>query len=162
MKRSDILKCPYCSDTQTKVLESRDAGENENVTRRRRECLRCEKRFTTYERVEMTDLIVIKKDGKREIFDKDKIRRGLLRACEKRDINLEQIEKLINAVEVEIRLKDEREIPSKTIGRSVMKHLRKIDNIAYIRFASVYREFTDLESFHKEFEKLLKRYKNEK
>ena len=156
------MKCPYCNDIQTKVLESRDGGENENFTRRRRVCLKCEKRFTTYERVEMSDLVVIKKDGKREIFDRDKIRRGLLRACEKRNINLDQINKIINDSEVEIRSKDEQEIPSKTIGRTVMKHLKKVDNIAYIRFASVYREFTDLESFQKEFEKLFKKYKTDK
>jgi len=153
------LRCPYCSHLDTKVLDSRDTGENEDVTRRRRECQKCEKRFTTYERVEMVDLFVIKKDGKREMFDREKVRRGIMKACEKRDIDLDKIEKVIDDVETELRKKDSTEFMSKEVGKVVMKNLKKIDNVAYIRFASVYREFTDIESFEEELKKLLKRHK---
>ncbi len=153
------MRCPYCSHLDTKVLDSRDTGENEDVTRRRRECQKCEKRFTTYERVEMVDLFVIKKDGKREMFDREKVRRGIMKACEKRDIDLDKIEKVIDDVETELRKKDSTEFMSKEVGKVVMKNLKKIDNVAYIRFASVYREFTDIESFEEELKKLLKRHK---
>lgn len=153
------MKCPYCSCTDTKVLDSRDTGENEDVTRRRRECQKCKKRFTTYERIEMIDLFVIKKDKKREMFDREKVRRGILKACEKRDIPLEKINKTIDEIETELRNKDSTEIKSKDVGKTVVKHLKKLDNVAYIRFASVYREFTDIESFEEELRKLLKRHK---
>lgn len=153
------MRCPYCSHSDTKVLDSRDTGDNEQITRRRRECLKCEKRFTTYERVEMIDLFVVKKDGKRELFDREKVRRGVLKACEKRDIPLDEIEKVVDNVETELRRKDDTEVKSKNVGRSVMKNLKKIDNVAYIRFASVYREFTDIESFEEELSKLLKKHK---
>jgi len=154
------MKCPYCGNASTKVLDSRETSDE--VTRRRRECLKCEKRFTTYERIEMLDLFVIKKDGKREMFDREKIRRGIVRACEKRDIPFEKIEKVIDDIETEIRRKDSTEIKSKDVGNIVMKYLRKLDNVAYIRFASVYREFTDVESFEEELHKLLKKQKNRK
>lgn len=151
------MRCPYCSNQNTKVLDSRETGENEEVTRRRRECLKCSKRFTTYERVEMLEIFVIKKDSKRELFDRDKIRKGLLKAIEKRNIALEKVDQIIDKVENEIRKGDSVEVDSKKIGKMVMKHLRKIDNVAYIRFASVYREFADLESFEEELQKIIKR-----
>ncbi|MDB4303474.1 transcriptional regulator NrdR [Desulfosarcina sp.] len=154
------MKCPYCSNTSTKVLDSRETSDE--VTRRRRECLKCAKRFTTYERIEMIDLFVLKKEGKREMFDREKVRRGVMKACEKRDIPLEEVEKLIDDVETEIRRKDSTEIKSKDVGGMVMKYLRKLDNVAYIRFASVYREFTDVESFEEELNKLLKKHRGKK
>lgn len=153
------MRCPYCSHSDTKVLDSRDTGEKEDVTRRRRECLKCEKRFTTYERIEMVDLFVIKKDGKRELFERDKVRKGVMKACEKRNIALNKIDKVIDNIEIEIRKSDKTEIKSKDIGKIVMKNLKKIDNVAYIRFASVYREFTDIESFEDELKKLIRRHK---
>jgi transcriptional repressor NrdR len=148
------MRCPYCLNYETKVIDSRDTGENELVTRRRRECLKCEKRFTTYEKIEMPELFVIKKDGRRETFDTEKIRKGILKACEKREISIEKIEKIVDDVENEIRKNDNIEIKSKEIGKIVMKHLKKTDNVAYIRFASVYREFADIDSFAEELKKL--------
>lgn len=139
---------------ETKVIDSRDTGENELITRRRRECLKCEKRFTTYEKIEMPEIYVIKKDGRREIFDQEKIRKGLLKACEKREISIEKIEKIIEDIESEIRKNDNVEIKTKEIGRIVMRYLKKIDNVAYIRFASVYREFADIDSFVEELKKI--------
>ena len=147
------MRCPYCLNYETKVIDSRDTGENELVTRRRRECLKCEKRFTTYEKIEMPEIFVIKKDGRRENLNLEKIRKGLLKACEKRDISIEKIEKILDNIEKEIRKNDELEIKSKEIGKIVMKYLKKIDNVAYIRFASVYREFADIDSFAEELKK---------
>ncbi|RJQ17607.1 transcriptional repressor NrdR [Candidatus Woesearchaeota archaeon] len=148
------MKCPYCSHSETKVLDSRDSDD---LTRRRRECLQCEKRFTTYERIENVELTVIKKDGKRQQFDRNKIVNGFLKACEKRPITREAIEQTVDAIEKELRQLESVEIPSKEIGELVMKYLNKLDKVAYIRFASVYREFTDLETFEKELKKLLKK-----
>jgi transcriptional repressor NrdR len=148
------MRCPFCLNMETKVIDSRDTGENELITRRRRECLKCEKRFTTYEKIEMPEIYVIKKDGRREIFDQEKIRKGLLKACEKREISIEKIEKIIEDIESEIRKNDNVEIKTKEIGRIVMRYLKKIDNVAYIRFASVYREFADIDSFVEELKKI--------
>ncbi len=148
------MLCPYCSHTETKVLDKRDA-DGIAMTRRRRECLKCEKRFTTHERIE-TDLRVIKKDGRREQFDREKLKRGILKACEKRSISDEVIENMVNKVEVLLKNKDSAEIPSSVIGELVAKELKKIDKVAYIRFASVYRDFDTVESFHDEVKKLLK------
>ncbi len=150
------MKCPFCSQTETKVVDKRET-EEENVTRRRRECLKCEKRFTTYERVEMSNITIVKKSDKREPFNRDKLKRGLFKACEKRPVNAEQIEIVVNEIEAELRGKDTTEIPSSVIGELVMRKLKKLDKVAYIRFASVYREFTDLESFEKELKNLLKK-----
>jgi transcriptional repressor NrdR len=125
------------------------------MTRRRRECLKCEKRFTTYERIE-TDLRVIKKDGRREQFDREKLKRGIVKACEKRQISDEMIETMVSKIEVTLKNKDSAEIPSSVIGELVSKELKKIDKVAYIRFASVYRDFDTVESFHDEVKKLLK------
>jgi transcriptional repressor NrdR len=149
--------CPFCSHTDTKVLESRETGPSLEHTRRRRECLKCEKRFTTYERVEQVPIIVIKKDGTRAQFDREKLRKSVIIPCQKRPITQEQISKIVDEVELELRQRDDTEIPTKEIGDLVVKKLKKIDKVAYIRFASVYREFTDLETFEKELKKLLKK-----
>ena len=127
------------------------------TTRRRRECLKCNKRFTTYERIEEADIIVVKKDGRRERFERKKLLDGILKACEKRSIPLEKIEKLIDEVESDLRKRDSVEVESKVIGELAMKKLKTLDKVAYIRFASVYREFEDIERFEEEVEKLMKK-----
>jgi transcriptional repressor NrdR len=147
------IKCPFCGHLDTKVLDSRET-DNGAVTRRRRECLKCEKRFTTYEHIEM-ELMVVKKDGKREPFDRNKLRLGLVKACEKRPISMEKIDAMTSEIEADLVGKEAQEIKSTMIGELVMKKLKKVDKVAYIRFASVYREFADLTSFKKEVEKLL-------
>ncbi|MBU0756855.1 MAG: transcriptional regulator NrdR [Nanoarchaeota archaeon] len=147
------MKCPYCGSLELKVIDKR-ATENNDAFRRRRECISCEKRFTTYERIESVSLIVIKKTGEREQFDRQKLEKGLLRACEKRPVTYEQIENMVTDIETNLRNRDSVEIPSKEIGKLVMKYLKRIDKVAYIRFASVYKEFTDIESFEKEIKKI--------
>jgi transcriptional repressor NrdR len=147
------MRCPYCGSEDLKVLDKRTSDEKSIW--RRRECLKCGKRFTTYERVGSVDLIVIKKDGKRrERFDRSKLKSGILKACEKRPVTNEAIEKIVDEIEAELRGEDSIEIPSKKIGELVMKKLKKLDKVAYIRFASVYREFEDIESFQDELKKL--------
>lgn len=126
------------------------------VTRRRRECLKCAKRFTTYERVEGVNLIIVKKDGRRENFDKEKLKRGLLRACDKRPVSIEQIDGIIDRVEAQLRNLDTKEIKSSTVGDKITKELKKLDQVAYIRFASVYRSFADVTDFQKELKVLVK------
>lgn len=148
------MKCPYCSHHQSEVVETRDSEDLATI-RRRRECLKCKKRFTTYERVENAPLIVIKNDGRREQFDRDKLKLGVIRAAEKTTMTAEEIAKLIDEVERELRNLEGIEIASKTIGQSVMKKLKEINKIAYIRFSSVYRKFADLEDFERELKKLL-------
>lgn len=152
------MRCPYCSSDKTRVVDSRDVGELE-ITRRRRECRKCKKRFTTYERVEAIDLVVIKKDGRREKFDRNKLLVGIQKACEKRPISQERIEKLVEEIERELRNMDSLEVESRVIGEMVMKKLKKLDKVAYIRFASVYREFADIESFERELRELRKKLK---
>lgn len=149
------MNCPYCLNGKSKVVDKRDIPELESI-RRRRECLKCGKRYTTYERIELTGLSVIKKDGKRESFDRDKLLAGVLKACEKRPISRERVEKLVNEVEADLRNHGDKEIPSSQIGKYVMDKLKDLDKVAYIRFASVYREFTDLRSFEKELTRLRK------
>lgn len=149
------MKCPYCNNPDTKVVDKRET-ENDIATRRRRECLACEKRFTTYERIESVTLVVIKKDGKREQFDRAKLEKGILRACEKRPVGAEQIEEAISEIESILRNKNTTEIPSSFIGRLVMSRLKKIDKVAYIRFASVYKDFKDPEEFQEELNRLIK------
>ena len=144
--------CPYCQKQETKVVDSRET-ENEEVTRRRRECLNCQKRFTTYERVE-TDLRVIKKDGTITQYEREKVRSGILKSCEKRPIETETIEKSVNKIEAILRSEQKIDIPSKLIGELVMKELKKLDKVAYIRFASVYKDFEDIGSFEDELKKL--------
>jgi transcriptional repressor NrdR len=146
------MRCPYCSSDELKVLDKRTSDEKSIW--RRRECLKCGKRFTTYERVESVDLIVVKKDGRRERFDRNKLKSGILKSCEKRPITNEMIEKTVDEIEGELRGEDSIEIPSRRIGELVMKKLKKLDKVAYIRFASVYREFEDIESFQNELKKL--------
>jgi len=147
------MKCTFCSHSETKVIDSR---ESEDLTRRRRECLKCEKRFTTYERVETVQTYVIKKDGSRELFDREKLSKGLLKACEKRPISMDTIDLIV--AEVEYELKDYvMEISSKVIGEKVMEKLHAIDQVAYVRFASVYRNFSDVNSFLEEIDKLKNR-----
>jgi transcriptional repressor NrdR len=144
-----LLRCPFCSG-ETRVVDKRDGEDN---TRRRRECEACSKRFTTYERPEII-IMVVKKDGRREPYNRDKVRSGMLKACEKRSVSMDAIDGALDRMEKSIR--DTDEITSKAVGEMVMKELRKIDKVAYIRFASVYREFDDIESFEKEL-KLLRR-----
>ena len=148
------MKCPYCNHDTTEVVETR-VNEDVNVTRRRRSCQSCTKRFTTYERVESVPLTVIKKDDRRESFDPVKLRRGIWRASGKTTITEEDVEKIVDEVERELIGGDKTEIPSKKIGMLVAKRLKKIDKIAYIRFASVFRRFVDIEDFEREVKKLL-------
>jgi len=146
------MRCPYCTSEELKVLDKRSSDEKS--IRRRRECLKCEKRFTTYERIESVDLIVVKKDGRRERFDRDKVRKGIVRSFEKRPVTNEDIDRMVDEIEAELRGGEDVEIPSKRIGELVMKKLKRMDKVAYIRFASVYREFEDIESFQEELKKL--------
>lgn len=144
------MHCPFCG-SETKVTNKRESG---NETRRRRECLKCKKRFTTYEKLEITDIRVIKKDGTRQTFDLEKIKKGILRACEKRPISLEQIDQVVHEIESKISGSNKKEIKAETIGEIVMKALKKLDKVAYIRFASVYRDFKDIGDFKREIKEL--------
>ena len=150
------MKCPYCNYEETQVIDTRDT-ENLESTRRRRECMKCEKRFTTYERVEEADIIIVKKDGRRERFQRQKVLNGIIEACEKRQIPLEKIEKLVDELESDLRKRDSVEVESRVVGELTMKKLKGLDKVAYIRFASVYREFEDLDRFTEELEKLQKK-----
>ena len=147
------MKCPYCGFEESKVIDSRP---NEESIRRRRECIKCQKRFTTYEFVEHLPLIVIKKDGSRQSFDKMKLVNGMVRACEKRPVTLDEIEKIADEIEQEVQNSLEREVSSSYIGELVMKRLKDIDEVAYVRFASVYRQFKDIGTFMDELSKLIK------
>lgn len=149
-----LLKCPYCDYLGTKVLDSRPANENRSI-RRRRECEKCNRRFTTFEMVEETPLIVVKKDGSREEFSRDKMLRGLIRACEKRPVSIEQLESIVSAVESSLRNMAVAEIESRQIGERVMEQLYPVDEVAYVRFASVYRQFKDINMFMRELKTLL-------
>lgn len=149
------MKCPFCGSQSTKVTDSRDTDDGSSI-RRRRQCLDCERRFTTYETVEQSPLRVIKKSGVRESFNRNKVRSGIIRACEKRNITSEQIENIVNTVERLVRNSPSHEVPSEMIGNIVMNELRKLDQVAYVRFASVYREFKDIGSFMQELEALMK------
>ena len=150
------MKCPYCGNENTKVIDKRETEDLE-ATRRRRECLKCNKRFTTYERVEEAAIVVVKKDSKRERFERQKVINGILKACEKRPISMDKIENLADYVESELRKRDSVEVESKTIGKIVMRKLKSLDKVAYIRFASVYLGFEDLDRFGEELEKLQKK-----
>lgn len=149
------MKCPYCSHMESKVVDSRPT-EDGNVIRRRRECFSCAKRFTTYEKVEDIPLMVVKKAGHREPFDRNKILNGILRACEKRPVSMAQVETIVNTIETEVYQAADREIQSKEIGERIMMHLKDLDEVAYVRFASVYRQFKDLNTFMEELNKLMK------
>jgi len=154
------MKCPFCDYPGTKVLDSRPANENKSI-RRRRECEKCQRRFTTFEMIEETPLVVVKKDGRREEFSRDKILRGLLRACEKRPVSVERLESIVSAVEREIRSKANAEVASRDIGELVMEQLYSVDEVAYVRFASVYRQFKDINMFMKELTQLLSKHQTD-
>ncbi|CDD48494.1 transcriptional repressor NrdR [Firmicutes bacterium CAG:534] len=148
------MKCPFCGHENTRVIDSRPAEDNNSI-RRRRVCDECDKRFTTYEKVETIPLIVIKKDNNREVYDRTKIENGVLRACHKRPISADQIKHLVDEVETEIFNREEKEIPSRVIGELVMNKLKDLEAVAYVRFASVYREFKDINTFMDELKKVL-------
>ena len=148
------MKCPFCSHENTRVIDSRPAEDNNSI-RRRRVCDECGKRFTTYEKIETIPLIIIKKDNNREAYDRSKIEAGVLRACHKRPVSAQQITTLVDEVENEIFNREEREIPSGTIGELVMNNLKDLDAVAYVRFASVYREFKDVNTFMDELKSVL-------
>ncbi len=149
------MKCPYCGKDNTRVIDSRPADDGDSI-RRRRECDECHKRFTTYEKVELIPIMVIKKDNNRETYDRSKIEVGVFRACHKRPISTDQVESMIDEIEASIFAREEREVSSREIGELVMEKLRALDSVAYVRFASVYREFKDVNTFMKELEKILK------
>lgn len=150
------MKCPFCSHPESRVLDSRPV-EDGGAIRRRRECSSCSRRFTTYERVDEPPLMVVKKDGRREPFDGKKLLAGLLKACQKRPVSTTDLEKLVGEIEREVRSRAELEVKSRDIGEMVMERLRELDEVAYVRFASVYREFRDVQGFMREIEKLLKK-----
>ncbi len=147
------MVCPKCKKDDTRVLDSRDTHEKKEI-RRRRECVKCQYRFTTFERVETANFLVIKRDNSRESYDRAKLARGIWKACEKRPVTQERVEKLLNELEEEL-ANHGKEIPSKMLGEALMEKLKKLDEVAYIRFASVYRQFKDLETFKKELQKLI-------
>ncbi len=147
------MKCPYCGYTESKVVDSRPTDENERI-RRRRECMRCEKRFTTYEIVETVPIVVLKKNGMQEPFDREKLLQGMLRACKKRPVSVEQMEKMVDCIESGLQNRLVREVTSTTIGELALDALRDVDEVAYVRFASVYRSFGNIDSFLEELEKL--------
>ena len=148
------MKCPYCAHLESKVVDSRPSDEGASI-RRRRECLACHKRFTTYETMESLPLVVIKKDGSRQTFDKSKLLNGMLRACEKRPVPFSQLEGIANEIEQALQNEMDREVPSARIGELVMERLKKVDEVSYVRFASVYRQFKDINTFMRELNKLL-------
>jgi len=148
------MKCPFCGETNNKVIDSR-LSKDGNVIRRRRECIECSRRFTTYEHIEEIPIMIIKKDGRREVFNREKVGTGMKRACEKRNISINVIEEFIEDLERDLRETGEKEIPSSVIGERVMAKLHEIDDVAYVRFASVYREFKDVNDFVSELKNLL-------
>ena len=149
-----VMKCPFCGYEESKVIDSRPTDEGERI-RRRRECLKCTKRFTTYEMIESLPIVVIKKDGSRETFDRQKLLTGMLRACEKRPVSIEMLDRAISDIETVIQNSLDREVSSDKIGELVMEKLKEIDEVAYVRFASVYRQFKDINTFMNELNKLL-------
>ena len=148
------MKCPFCSCSEDRVIDSRSSNEDRSV-RRRRECIKCKKRFTTYEYIEEVPLMVIKKDGRREGFDRNKIISGILKACEKRPVSMERVEAVVDKVEKELQKSFDKEVKAPIVGELVMEHLQKLDEVAYVRFASVYRQFKDINHFMKELKDLL-------
>jgi len=145
------MDCPYCSNNNTRVTDKRESPEG---IRRRRECLKCKKRFTTYEKISQSDFYIIKKDGRREKFDREKLEKGFDKAFEKRPVPKEKIDKIINEIEEQLRKKGKKEVKSSVVGELVMKKIKKVDNVAYMRFASVYRDFQDASDFRKEIREL--------
>jgi len=153
------MKCPFCGETNNKVIDSRLSRDG-NVIRRRRECIECGRRFTTYEHIEEIPVMIIKKDGRREVFNRENVGAGMKRACEKRNISINVIEEFIEDLERDLKETGEKEIPSSTIGERVMAKLHEIDDVAYVRFASVYREFKDVNDFVSELKNLLSKQDN--
>ena len=153
------MKCPFCGYAESKVIDTRPADKGERI-RRRRECLSCEKRFTTYEVVETTPLMVIKKDGSREVFSRDKLLRGMIKSCEKRPVSLSVLEDAVADIQLTLQNRLEREVPSSQIGELCMEKLKGIDQVAYVRFASVYRQFKDINSFLAELKNILQHEEN--
>jgi transcriptional repressor NrdR len=152
------MNCPSCRYKETKVIDSRLNAEGTSI-RRRRECLKCQKRFTTYEYVEQVPLMVVKKDGRRQPFDRNRLMGGIVKACEKRPISIDQIEEIVDDIERAIQLKYEREVASRDIGEMIMKRLSTLDEVAYVRFASVYRQFRDVNQFMSELQNILEKTK---
>jgi transcriptional repressor NrdR len=150
------MRCPYCNNIEDRVVDSRSSSED-TVIRRRRECLKCLRRFTTYEKIEDRPVIIIKKDGRREEFYRNKVLNGLRKACDKRSISIEELENIVDRVEKELEKRNQKEVPSKLIGELIMRYLHKLDQVAYVRFASVYKEFKDIEEFKAALDKLLKK-----
>ena len=148
------MKCPYCGFEESKVIDSRSADDGERI-RRRRECLRCGKRFTTHEVIETVPIIVVKRDKSREVFDRNKLTAGILRACEKRPVSLKQIEGMVDRIEAKLQSMLDREITTMQIGELAMEELKSVDEVSYVRFASVYRQFKDINTFMEELNKLL-------
>lgn len=148
------MKCPFCGFAESKVIDSRPTDEGSRI-RRRRECLECARRFTTYEIVESMPIVVVKKDNSRELFDRQKLFSGMLRACQKRPVSLDVLERAVDEIETQLQNSLDREIPASRIGEYAMEKLRAIDEVAYVRFASVYRQFKDISSFHDEISKLM-------
>jgi transcriptional repressor NrdR len=148
------MKCPYCAEIDNKVIDSR-LSKDGNVIRRRRECLLCSRRFTTYEHIEEIPIMIIKKDGRREVFNREKVRSGMKKACEKRNISINLIEEFIDELERDLKETGEKEIPAREVGKRIMDKLHEIDDVAYVRFASVYREFKDVNDFVDELKNLL-------
>ena len=155
------MKCPYCSEIENKVIDSR-LSKDASVIRRRRECLTCSRRFTTYEHIEEIPIMIIKKDGRRELFNREKVRSGMLKACEKRNVSMNSIEEFIDEAERDLRESEEKEIPASVIGEKIMHKLHELDPVAYVRFASVYREFKDVNDFVSELKNLLSAEKADK
>lgn len=153
------MRCPFCENNGTRVLDSRPFNNNKSI-RRRRECEECERRFTTFEMVEETPLLIVKKDGTREEFSREKVLRGLIRACEKRAVSLEELENVVNEIEKALRSTGYSEVPSNDVGEKVMERLYYVDEVAYVRFASVYRQFKDINVFMRELEELLAQARN--
>lgn len=153
-KRGDSMKCPYCDYMESKVIDSRPTDEGQAI-RRRRECIRCNKRFTTYEKIEEVPIIVVKKDGNRQTYDRNKVLNGIIKACEKRPVSVNTIERIVDEIEKVLANSLEKEITSVEIGEMVMNRLKTIDEVAYVRFASVYRQFKDVNSFMDELKKIL-------
>ena len=150
------MKCPFCNTSDTKVIDSRPAEDNASI-RRRRQCIKCNKRFTTYEKLETMPLMVIKKDNTREPYDRSKIESGIIRSCHKRPVSSQMVETIVNEIENRIFSLEDREIPTTVIGEMVMDRLKELDEVAYVRFASVYREFKDVNTFMSEIESMLKK-----
>lgn len=148
------MRCPFCTHDEDKVIDSRSSNEGKSV-RRRRECIKCKKRFTTYEYIEEVPLMVIKKDGRREAFDRNKILSGIMKACEKRPVSVEKIEAIVDRVEKELQKNFDKEVKAQVLGELVMNNLHRLDEVAYVRFASVYRQFKDINQFMKELKDIL-------